>query len=100
LIILLTLSVANNIFLESSLTDLGLGTDPQTPNWGGRLSKGRNDDQTSCWIIVVRGITIMPTVQGLNLPGDWLGDQPDPLGRTSRQGGRTARGDRQVVRTN
>lgn len=35
LIILMTLNVANNILLESSLTFLGLGIDPLTPSWGG-----------------------------------------------------------------
>ncbi len=34
-IVLVTLNVANNILLESSLTFLGLGADPMTPSWGG-----------------------------------------------------------------
>ncbi|MCV0429855.1 MAG: ABC transporter permease, partial [Roseibium sp.] len=40
LVILMTLNVANNILLESSLTFLGLGADPQTPSWGGMLAEG------------------------------------------------------------
>lgn len=84
LIILLTLNVANNILLESSLTFLGLGADPQTPSWGGMLSEGRNYIQTAWWVTVFPGITIMLTVLGLNLLGDWLRDELDPLGRTSR----------------
>ncbi len=84
LIILLTLNVANNILLESSLTFLGLGADPQTPTWGGMLSEGRNYIQTAWWVTVFPGVTIMLTVLGLNLLGDWLRDELDPLGRTSR----------------
>ena len=33
LVILMTLNVANNILLESSLTFLGLGVDPMIPSW-------------------------------------------------------------------
>lgn len=82
LIILLTLNVANNILLESSLTFLGLGADPQTPSWGGMLSEGRNYVQTAWWVTVFPGIAIMLTVLGLNLLGDWLRDEMDPLGQT------------------
>jgi len=82
LIILLTLNVANNILLESSLTFLGLGADPQTPTWGGMLSEGRSYIQTAWWVTVFPGIAIMLTVLGLNLLGDWLRDELDPLGKT------------------
>ncbi|MES0884508.1 ABC transporter permease [Roseibium sp. SCP14] len=83
LIILVTLNVANNILLESSLTFLGLGVDPQVPSWGGMLSEGRNYVQTAWWITVFPGLAIMLTVLGLNLLGDWLRDQIDPLGKTA-----------------
>jgi peptide/nickel transport system permease protein len=82
LIILLTLNVANNILLESSLTFLGLGADPQTPSWGGMLSEGRSYIQTAWWVTVFPGIAILLTVLGLNLLGDWLRDELDPLGQT------------------
>ncbi len=85
LIILMTLNVANNILLESSLTFLGLGADAQTPSWGGMLSEGRAYIQTAWWVTVFPGFAIMLTVLGLNLLGDWLRDQLDPLGRTSTE---------------
>jgi len=75
LIILLTLNIANNILLESSLTFLGLGVDPQTPSWGGMLAEGRNYVQTAWWMTLFPGLAIMFTVLGLNLLGDWLRDQ-------------------------
>ena len=84
LIILLTLNVANNILLESSLTFLGLGVDPLIPSWGGMLSEGRNYVQSAWWVTVFPGLAIMLTVLGLNLLGDWLRDQLDSLGQTSR----------------
>ncbi|KZL03576.1 ABC transporter permease [Pseudovibrio sp. Ad26] len=84
LIILMTLNVANNILLESSLTFLGLGVDPQTPSWGNMLSEGRNYVQTAWWVTVFPGIAVMLSVLGLNLLGDWLRDRLDPLGNASR----------------
>lgn len=81
LIILMTLNVANNILLESSLTFLGLGLDPLTPSWGGMLADGRNYIQTAPWVTIFPGLAIMLTVLGLNLLGDFLRDYLDPLGR-------------------
>lgn len=83
-IVLMTLNVANNILLESSLTFLGLGVDPLTPSWGGMLADGRTYIQTAWWVSVFPGLAILLTVLGLNLLGDWLRDLLDPTGRTSR----------------
>ncbi len=83
-IVLMTLNVANNILLESSLTFLGLGVDPSIPSWGGMLAEGRTYLQTAWWISVVPGMAILLTVLGLNLLGDWLRDTLDPTGRTNR----------------
>lgn len=81
-IVLMTINVANNILLESSLTFLGLGVDPTIPSWGGMLAEGRTYLQTAWWISVFPGFAILLTVLGLNLLGDWLRDSLDPTGRT------------------
>ena len=83
-IVLMTLKVANNILLESSLTFLGLGVDPLIPSWGGMLADGRTYLQNAWWVSVFPGLAILLTVLGLNLLGDWLRDSLDPTGRTSR----------------
>ena len=83
-IVLITLNVANNILLESSLTFLGLGVDPTIPSWGGMLADGRTYLQTAWWVSVFPGLAILLTVLGLNLLGDWLRDTLDPTGRTER----------------
>lgn len=83
-IVLMTLNVANNILLESSLTFLGLGVDPLTPSWGGMLADGRTYIQTAWWVSLFPGVAILLTVLGLNLLGDWLRDTLDPTGRTTR----------------
>ncbi|MBW6422316.1 ABC transporter permease [Rhizobium sp. XQZ8] len=82
-IVLMTLNVATNILLESSLTFLGLGIDPTIPSWGGMLAEGRTYLQTAWWVSVFPGLAILLTVLGLNLLGDWLRDSLDPMGRTS-----------------
>jgi len=84
LIVLMTLNVANNILLESSLTFLGLGVDPMIPSWGGMLADGRTYLQNAWWISVFPGLALLLTVLGLNLLGDWLRDSLDPTSRSSR----------------
>ncbi|ARO15991.1 binding-protein-dependent transport systems inner membrane component (plasmid) [Ketogulonicigenium robustum] len=83
-VVLMTLNVANNILLESSLTFLGLGVDPTIPSWGGMLADGRTYLQSAWWVSVFPGLAILLTVLGLNLLGDWLRDHLDPTGRTTR----------------
>jgi peptide/nickel transport system permease protein len=78
IVVLMTLNVATNILLESSLTFVGLGVDPTVPSWGGMLADGRTYMQTAWWITVFPGLAIMATVLGLNLIGDWLRDRLDP----------------------
>lgn len=80
-LVLMTLNVANNILLESSLTFLGLGIDPMVPSWGGMLSDGRSYLQSAWWVGVFPGLGIMLTVLGLNLLGDWLRDLLDPTSK-------------------
>lgn len=80
-LVLMTLNVATNILLESSLTFLGLGVDPLVPSWGGMLADGRTYMQTAWWVTVFPGVAIMMTVLGLNLLGDWLRDNLDPTSK-------------------
>jgi len=77
-LVLATLSIANNILLEASLTFLGLGVDPTIPSWGGMLADSRNYIQTAWWDSTFPGVAIMLTVMGFNLVGDWLRDRLSP----------------------
>jgi len=77
-IVLMTLNIANNILLESSLTFLGMGADLKIPSWGGMLADGRTYLQSAWWVSVFPGVAILLTVLGLNLLGDWLRDTLDP----------------------
>jgi peptide/nickel transport system permease protein len=77
-IVIATLEVARMIILESALSFLGLGVQPPTPTWGGMLADGRAYLSTSWWLATFPGLSIMLTVLGINLLGDWLRDILDP----------------------
>jgi peptide/nickel transport system permease protein len=83
LIVVATLGVATAIIVGASLSFLGLGAQPPTPEWGAMLSEGRGFIQTAWWMSVFPGLAIMITVLAINLIGDGLRDLLDPrLGRT------------------
>lgn len=69
--------------LESSLTFLGLGVDPNIPSWGSMLADSRSYFQEYWWVAVFPGLAIMLTVLGFNLLGDWLRDELDPLAKNN-----------------
>jgi len=77
-LVMLTVSAADAILVESSLSFLGLGVQPPAPTWGAVISDGRSFLQNAPWISGFSGATIMITVLGLNLVGDGLRDLLDP----------------------
>lgn len=73
-----TLRVGAAIMMISSLSFIGLGVQPPTPEWGSMLSVGRTYIR-DCWHIVLSpGLAIMATLFGFNLFGDGLRDALDP----------------------
>ena len=73
-----TMSIGNSILTASSLSFLGLGAKPPTPEWGLLLSNGRNYMMSSWHITLFPGIAIFLTVLAFNLLGDGLRDALDP----------------------
>ena len=73
-----TMSVALTILTAASLSYVGLGVQPPTPEWGAMLSAGRAYIRSYPHLIMFPGIFIMITVLGLNLFGDGLRDALDP----------------------
>jgi peptide/nickel transport system permease protein len=76
--VLISVSAADAILVESSLSFLGLGVQPPAPTWGAVISDGRSFLQNAPWISGLSGAAIMVTVLGLNLLGDGLRDLLDP----------------------
>ena len=78
IIVQTTLRVGSNIISASSLSFLGVGITPPTPEWGAMLSDGRSYISSSGWLCLFPGLAIMFTVLALNLFGDGLRDAFDP----------------------
>lgn len=80
LIIVGSLDLGFNILAAASLSFIGLGAQPPTPEWGAMLSSGRDFMRDQWWISTFPGLAIVVTVLGFNLLGDGLRDVFDPRG--------------------
>lgn len=81
IIVQFTVAISQAIIIESSLSYLGLGTQPPTPSWGTMINEGRTFLNTAPWISVFPGAAIMGAVLAFNLLGDGLRDVLDPRSR-------------------
>jgi peptide/nickel transport system permease protein len=78
LIVTSTLSIATSILIESSLSFLGLGTQPPTPSWGWDLKANLVFIDVNPWIVIFPGLAIFLTTLAFNMFGDGLRDALDP----------------------
>ncbi|MEA4919680.1 MAG: ABC transporter permease [Clostridiaceae bacterium] len=78
LIIQATLRVGGSILMCASLSFIGLGVVPPTPEWGAMLSTGRDYLREAPQLTTIPGIAIMFAVFAMNLMGDGLRDALDP----------------------
>jgi len=78
IIVYATLRIAFAIIATSSLSFLGLGAKPPSPEWGVMLSDGREFLRVAPWVTTFPGLAIMISVMGINLLGDGLRDVLDP----------------------
>jgi peptide/nickel transport system permease protein len=78
IVVLCTLGMGNAILLGASLSFLGLGTQPPSPEWGAILNDGRSILRLAPWVTTFPGLMIMLTVFATNLLGDGLRDALDP----------------------
>ncbi|MGH2404471.1 MAG: ABC transporter permease [bacterium] len=83
-IVLVTLDVATAILSGTSLSFLGIGTKPPSPEWGLMLTDARNFLRDAWWVGTFPGLAITITVIGINLLGDGLRDALDPRLRGTR----------------
>ena len=77
-IVMTTMSIGGTIGMAASLSYIGLGIQPPTPEWGAMLADGKNYIRNVPHLITVPGIAIGITVLALNLLGDGLRDALDP----------------------
>jgi len=78
LIVNATFGIGSNIMAISSLSFIGLGVQPPTPEWGSILAAGRTYIRDFYPIIVFPSLFIVITLFGFNLFGDALRDALDP----------------------
>lgn len=76
-----TASFSTAIIAESTLSFLGMGSQPPTPSWGIMLNEGRRYMDDAPWIVLVPGIAITLAVMAVNFLGDGLRDALDPQSR-------------------
>lgn len=73
-----TLNMATTILAIASLSFIGLGVRPPTPEWGSMLSEAREFMRRFPYLVVSPGVSIVLAVLSLNLIGDGLRDALDP----------------------
>ena len=78
IIVQATLAVAGAILSTASLSFIGLGVQPPSPEWGAMLSGGRNYLRDAIHLTLFPGLAIVITILALNLLGDGLRDALDP----------------------
>jgi peptide/nickel transport system permease protein len=82
-IVQLTLDVGYAILVTASLSFIGLGAQPPSPEWGAMINDARTYFQSAWWYITFPGLALALTVLGFNLLGDGLRDFLDPRTRGS-----------------
>ena len=79
LIISFSMSIGGVILALASLSFLGFGLPPATPDWGGLLSReGRRFMEQVPWLALFPGLCLTITVYSLNMFGDAMRDLLDP----------------------
>ncbi len=78
MIISIGLGIPGAIFMEASLSYLGLGVPPPWPTWGGMISVGMGIFRNAWWLLVYPGIALVLLVVVLNLIADSLRQALDP----------------------
>jgi peptide/nickel transport system permease protein len=81
IIVQATLDIGNTILLTASLSFIGLGAQPPTPEWGAMVSIGRLYMLSYWWVPTMPGFAILISVLGFNLLGDAVRDFSDVRGR-------------------
>lgn len=83
LVVIGALQTGKNVILAASLSFLGLGVQPPTPDWGAMLNGGRAAMLTAPHVATIAGLAIVILTVGFNLVGDAVRDHLDPRMRNN-----------------
>lgn len=78
IVVYFSMRIGTSIITAASLSFLGLGAQPPTPEWGAMLNAARADMVNAPHIAIFPSIAIFLTVLAFNLLGDGLRDALDP----------------------
>ena len=78
IIVQATLHMATTIIGITSLSFIGLGVQPPTPEWGSMLADARAQMRYNPYLVISPGVAIILVVLSLNFIGDGLRDALDP----------------------
>ncbi len=78
IIVMMSLDLGSVILFCSSLSFLGLGAQPPSPDWGAMISDGRDYLRFAPWMSFFPGFAIAVSAIGFNLFGDGIRDLTDP----------------------
>lgn len=78
IIILASLDIGTIILYCASLSFLGLGAQPPSPDWGVMISEGKDYMQYAPWLTIFPGLAIAISALAFNMLGDGLRDLLDP----------------------
>ncbi len=84
LLVQATISISFAILDESTLSFLGLGVQPPTPEWGSMISEAQVYLTSDPWMLLGPTLAIVLVVLSLNILGDALRDYLDPRSRGFR----------------
>jgi len=87
LLVQATISISFAILEESTLSFLGLGVQPPTPEWGSMISEAQVYLTSDPWMLLGPTLAIVLVVLSLNILGDALRDHLDPRSRGIREMG-------------
>ena len=77
-VVYFSLRIGTSIITAASLSFLGLGAQPPTPEWGAMLNEARAEMMTAPHVAIFPAVAIFVTVLAFNLLGDGLRDALDP----------------------
>lgn len=77
-IVYFSMRIGTSILTAASLSFIGLGAQPPSPEWGAMLADGRNYIGVADHVTLYPGLAIFVTVLAFNLFGDGLRDALDP----------------------
>jgi len=78
IVVYFTMRVGTSIITAASLSFLGMGAQPPTPEWGAMLNEARADMVNAPHVALFPSLAIFITVLAFNLLGDGLRDALDP----------------------